>query len=30
VSLRLTNGVRSIPFGPHLISAAWLVLVFSL
>jgi leader peptidase (prepilin peptidase)/N-methyltransferase len=30
VSLRLTNGVRSIPFGPHLIGAAWLVLVFSL
>jgi leader peptidase (prepilin peptidase)/N-methyltransferase len=30
VSFRLTNGVRSIPFGPHLIGAAWLVLVFSL
>jgi leader peptidase (prepilin peptidase)/N-methyltransferase len=30
VSLRLTAGVRSIPFGPHLLAGAWLVLVFSL
>lgn len=30
VSFRLTNGVRSIPFGPHLLAGAWVVLVFSL